>query len=104
MVEFSYGISDNDYESVQTFTTGNVPYFVGVTTWVARYSTQLSQSAKRRLRGINLNRPTQLQFPPNIYAVGEAASFTTVADLNLSGPDTETNTGAWRTRIRTGII
>ena len=96
MVEFSYGISDNNYESVQTFTTGNVPYFVGVTTWGGSLQyTAFSIGQAALTPGINLNRPTQLQFPPNIYAVGEATtSFTTVADLNLSGPDT-TDTGAF---------
>lgn len=90
MVEFSYAITDKEYDSAQTFSTGNVPYFVGVTTLggVVQY-TSFSISATGGAAGVQVGSTVPLSFPPNIYVVGEASTtFTTVADITMNGWDT----------------
>jgi hypothetical protein len=84
MVEFSYTISDKQYDSAQTFTFGNVPYTVGVTTFggVVQY-TSFSINATAGTAGVQVGRTEPLSFPPNVYIVGEASTtFTTVSDLS----------------------
>ena len=83
MVEFSYPVSDKHYDSAQTFTFGNVPYMVGVTTFggVVQY-TSFSISATAGTAGVHVGRTEPLSFPPNVYIVGEASTtFTTVSDI-----------------------
>ena len=96
MVEFSYPISDQQYEAAQTVLVGNTPYFVGVTTagGVAQY-TSFSIDAAAGTAGVQVG-PTQLlNFPPNIYVVGQATTtLANVADIVTSGTDTS-DTGAF---------
>jgi hypothetical protein len=85
MVEFSFPISDMQYESAQTFSTGNTPYFVGVATIGNVQYNSVSISAQPATVGINIGSTLPLSFPPNIYVVGEASTtFSTVS------PDTST--------------
>lgn len=109
MVEFSHAVSDKHYDSAQTFSTGNVPYFVGVTTLggVVQY-TSLSIGATAGVAGVQVGSTAQLTFPPNIYVVGQASTtFTSLTDLALTipwtGPDT-TDTGAFVNQDANGSV
>jgi len=95
MVKFSHAVTDKLYDSVQAFSTGNVPYFVGVTTNGGVQYTNFSLGASAQTPGFTVTRSKNLQFPQNIYVVGEASTtFTTVSDLRLSGSNSD-NTGAF---------
>ena len=105
MVEFSYAISDKNYDSAQTFTFGNVPYMVGVTTLggIAQY-TSFSISATAGIAGVQVGPTAPLTFPPNIYVAGQASTtFTTVADMAVTGPDT-TDTGTFANQDAQGNV
>src|ERR1035438_8391258 len=94
MVEFSYAISDKQYDSAQTFTTGNVPYVVGVTTFggVVQYTS------------FSVSSTAALTFPPNIYVAGQASTtLTTVADIPMGGPEA-TDTGAFANQDAQGNV
>jgi hypothetical protein len=105
MVEFSYAITDKQYDSAQTFSTRNVPYVVGVTSLggVVQYSS-FSISATAGTAGVQVGSTAPLAFPPNIYVAGQASTtFTTVADITVGGPDT-TDTGAFANQDAQGNI
>ena len=100
MVEFSHGVTDKPYESAQTFTFGNTPYVVSVSTLggVVQYSSiaavwTAAGSDGAPLDPLGLTSP--LSFPPDVYVVGEASTtLTAVGDIAVGGPDT-TDTGAF---------
>jgi hypothetical protein len=105
MVEFSYAITDKQYDSAQTFTIGNVPYVVGVTTFggIVQY-TSFSISATAGTAGVQVGSTAPLTFPPNIYVVGEASTtLTTIADITVGGPDT-TDTGTFSNQDAQGNV
>jgi hypothetical protein len=80
MVEFSHAVTDQLYDSVQAFSTGNVPYFIGVTTNGSVQYTDFSLGASAQTAGFTVSPSQVLQFPPDIYVVGEASTtFTTVS-------------------------
>jgi hypothetical protein len=105
MVEFSYGVTNQPYDSAQTFTSGNVPYFVGVTTFpgLVAYSS-FSISATAGTAGVKVGPTLRVSFPPNIYVAGQAsATLSNVADLPLAGPGA-TDTGAFANRAADGKL
>jgi hypothetical protein len=91
MVEFSYPVSDQQYDSAQTFSSGNIPYFVGVSTLGGVTYTSFSISATAGTAGVQVGSTLPLTFPPNVYVVGEASTtFTPVANLSNTGPTPDT--------------
>ena len=104
MVKFSHAVTDKLYDSVQAFSTGNVPYFIGVTTNGGVQYTNFSLGASAQTPGFTVTRSRNLQFPPNVYVVGEASTtFTTVSDLGLSGSNSA-NTGAFVNQDGSGVL
>lgn len=94
MVMFSHSVTDQAYDSVRTFTTGNVPYFIGVTTagGVVVY-TASSLGASAGVAGANVGATDPLDFPPDFQVVGQASTTLTpvAAVLPAGAPITDTS-------------
>ena len=87
MVEFSHAVTDKAYDAAVAFSTGNVPYFVGVTTsgGVVQY-TSFSTGAVAGSPGVTVGNSKPFAFPSNIYLAGQASTtLTDVADQGDTG-------------------
>ena len=105
MVEFSHAVTDKEYDTALTFSTGNVPYFVGVTTsgGVVQY-TSFSINAAAGTAGFQVGTPKALTFPSDIYVAGQASTtLTDVGALNLGGVD-PVDSGAFVNMDATGKV
>ena len=82
--------SDRDYDSVQTLSIGNVPYVIGLSTeYGYPQFFNFSIDATAGTADLQTSAVQQLQFPTDIYVVGQAsASQTSVTDLEGGTGDT----------------
>ncbi len=95
MYEFTYTFADQQYDSAQTISVANTPYVVAVATnnGVTSY-TNFSINSTSGTADIQIGGNATLQFPTQVYIVGEASTtLTSISDINLALGTGFTDTG-----------
>ena len=93
MYKLTYTFSDKQYDSAKTISVGNKPYVVAVTTEgsVTQY-VSFSINATAGTADLQITNPQSLNFPTEIYVVGQASTtLTAIGTINtLKGTDFNT--------------